>query len=57
MDDAQRLLLIRSLATNAAVNVVNGADEDNAPLINLIHQLAFEMTLKVEDPRKQASCL
>lgn len=45
MDDAERLILIRALATNMVANAKNGADEDNRPLAELIHRLSFEMDL------------
>jgi len=46
MKDFERLLIIRALALNCRENSKNEADEDNRPLLDLIHDLAFEMDLE-----------
>lgn len=43
MNDTERLILIRALATNCRENVKNGAEVDNRPLLDLIHEYAFGM--------------
>lgn len=43
--DAERLILIRALATNMVENGKNGADSDNRPLARLLKELAFNMEL------------
>jgi len=48
MNDTERLILIRALATNCRENAKNEADEDNRPLLDLIHELSFGMKLEVE---------
>ncbi len=47
MNDTERLILIRALATNCRENVKNEADEDNRPLLDLIYDLSFGMKLEV----------
>jgi hypothetical protein len=49
MTDAERLILIRALATNCVQNVQVGANDDNAPLVQLIHELAFGMDLSSQE--------
>ena len=46
MKDAERLMIIRALALNCRENAKNGADDDNRPLLDLIHELAFQMDVE-----------
>jgi len=46
MKDAERMIIIRALALNCRENAKNGADEDNRPLLDLIHELAFQMDVE-----------
>jgi hypothetical protein len=48
MNDTERLILIRALATNCRENNRVEAYEDNCPLLDLIHELSFGMKLEVE---------
>ena len=49
MNDTERLILIRALATNCRENVKNGDNDSNDDLIFLLHEYAFGIGL---DPLK-----